>query len=255
MGDAAEDILRSFKLSDEQSKSYETVLAKFQGYFVKKRNVIFERAKFNQRRQLEGESVDDFITSLHSLSEYCNYGELREEMIRDRIVVGLRDSVLSEKLQLESELTLEKAITLARNRESVRKQQPVIRADTSSNIDAVGFSSKYKATKTHKSHKSNSADKSKCSRCGKPNHVGKEQCPAKTATCRKCHKRGHFQSVCRSTKFLKAVAKDGEDTDDSTDEELTYDHFIGTIEESDTLQVPTVTTGSDPWKATVSLNT
>jgi len=45
MGDAAEDILCSFKLSDEQSKSYETVLAKFHGYFVKKRNFIFERAK------------------------------------------------------------------------------------------------------------------------------------------------------------------------------------------------------------------
>ena len=130
--------------------SNKTVLAKFHEYFVKKRNVIFERAKFNQRRQQEGESVDDFITSLHSLSEYCNYGQLRDEMIQDRIVVGLRDSALSEKLQLESELTLEKAITLARNRESIRKQQPVVRADTSSNIDAVGFSSKHKSAKTHK---------------------------------------------------------------------------------------------------------
>ena len=253
MGDAAEDILRSFSLSDEQPKSYETVLAKFHGYFVKKRNVIFERAKFNQRRQQEGESVDDFITSLHSLSEYCNYGQLRDKMIRDRIVIGLRDSALSEKLQLESELTLEKAITLARNRESIRKQQPVVRADTSSNIDAVGFSSKHKSAKTHKSQKSNFVDKSKCSRCGKPNHLGKEQCPAKTATCRKCHKRGHFQTVCRSTKSVKTITND-EDTDDSADDELTYDRFIGTIEESDTLEVPTVTAGSDPWKITVSLN-
>ena len=117
-------------------------------------------------------------------------------MIRDRIVVGLHDSALSEKLQLESELTLEKAIILARNRESIRKQQPVVRADTSSNIDAVGFSSKHKSAKTHKSQKSNFVDKSKCSRCGKPNHLGKEQCPAKTATCRKCNKRGHFHTVC-----------------------------------------------------------
>ena len=83
MGDAAEDILRSFSLSDEQLKSYETVLAKFYGYFVKKQNVIFKRAKFNQRRQQEGESVDDFITSLHRLSEYCNYGQLIDEMIQD----------------------------------------------------------------------------------------------------------------------------------------------------------------------------
>jgi len=87
--------------------------------------------------------VDDFITSLHGLSEYCNYGQLRDEMIQDRIVVALHDSALSEKLQLESELTLEKAITLARNRESIRKQQPIVRADTSSNVDAVGFRQRF----------------------------------------------------------------------------------------------------------------
>ena len=43
-------------------------------------------------------SVDTFITAL---SEHCNYGALKEEMIRDRIVVGLRDSNLSLKLQLD----------------------------------------------------------------------------------------------------------------------------------------------------------
>jgi len=97
-------------------------------------------------------------------------------MIRDRIIIELCDSTLSEKLQLESELTLEKAITLARN---VGKQQPMVRADTSSSIDAVGYSNKHKGAKTLKS---NSAGNFKCSRCGKPNHRGKEQCPAKTAT-------------------------------------------------------------------------
>ena len=47
-------------------------------------------------------------------------------MIRDRIVVGLRDRKLSERLQLEADLTLEKAMTMARQSESVRKQQSVI---------------------------------------------------------------------------------------------------------------------------------
>ena len=37
-------------------------------------------------------------------------GALHDKMIRDRLVVGLRDANLSEKLQLDSELTLEKAI-------------------------------------------------------------------------------------------------------------------------------------------------
>ena len=59
-------------------------------------------------------------------------------MIHDRIVVGLRDSTLSEKLQLELNLTLEMAITFGRQKEQVKKQQQVIRADeTPSNIDAI----------------------------------------------------------------------------------------------------------------------
>ena len=40
-----------------------------------------------------------------------------------------RDAALSEKLQLDSKLTLEKAVTKARQAETVRQQQPVVRGD------------------------------------------------------------------------------------------------------------------------------
>ena len=109
MGDDADDILCSFRLSSADSKKYDTVKAKFDVHFVKRRNVIYGRAKFNLRRQGDGESVDSSITALYGLAEYCGYGNLHDEMIRDRIVVGIRDSSLAEKLQLDSELTLTKA--------------------------------------------------------------------------------------------------------------------------------------------------
>ena len=68
---------------------------------MKWRNVIFEQAKFNSRKQLQDETVDDFITDLFCLAEHCSYGELRDEMIRDRLVVGLLNASLSEKMQLD----------------------------------------------------------------------------------------------------------------------------------------------------------
>ena len=49
-------------------------------------------------------------------------------MIRDRIVVSLKDASLSEKLQPDSELTLEKAILKARQSEMVKKQQQELRS-------------------------------------------------------------------------------------------------------------------------------
>ena len=64
MGDQADDILNSFKLSTTQLKQYHTVKTKFDDHFVVRRNVIFQRAKFNLRRQEEGETVD-------TLSQHC----------------------------------------------------------------------------------------------------------------------------------------------------------------------------------------
>ena len=54
--------------------------------------------------------------------ETCEYGTLRDEMLRDRIVVGIQDSAMSEKLQLDPELTLEKTKRLVRQKEAVKEQ-------------------------------------------------------------------------------------------------------------------------------------
>ena len=84
MGDKADDILTSFGLSEEQARCYATVKEQFDKHFIPRRNIIFERARFNSRKQEEDETVDAFVTALHGLAEHCNYGNLHNEMIRDR---------------------------------------------------------------------------------------------------------------------------------------------------------------------------
>ena len=74
------------------------------------------------RRQEEGEPVDTFITALYSLAEHCGYGALHDEMIRDRIVIGICNAQQAEKLQLDSNLTLEKAVTQACQAEAIKLQ-------------------------------------------------------------------------------------------------------------------------------------
>ena len=130
MGDQADDILQSFTFNadkGENEKSYESVKKKFNEHFIPKRNVIYERAMFNSRKQQPGEPVDSFVTSLYTLVEHCDYKGLRDEMIRDRIVVGICDAKLSEKLQLDRELTLETAVTQVRQKEVIRQQQSTLR--------------------------------------------------------------------------------------------------------------------------------
>ena len=88
-----------------------------------RKNVIFERARFNQCSQKPGESAKQFITFLYSLAKNCADGDLKNKIIRDHIVVGIRDETLPECLQLDSELTLEKAKTLVRQQEVHEQHQ------------------------------------------------------------------------------------------------------------------------------------
>ena len=81
---------------------------------------------FNRRKQEDCESVDSFITDLHTLAKHCDFGALHNQLIRDRIVVGIMDSKLSERLQIDSDFTLEKAVTTVRQTEMVHQQQSTI---------------------------------------------------------------------------------------------------------------------------------
>lgn len=90
MGDEADDIFKSFTFAKGEERKYGKVKDKLGQHFIIKRNVIFERAKFKMGKQEPGEPVDGFIADLYCLSEHCEFGALRDELIRDRIVMGLQ---------------------------------------------------------------------------------------------------------------------------------------------------------------------
>ena len=164
---------------------------------------------------MQDETVDSFITDLFCLAEHCAYGQLCDELIRDRLVVGLLDASLSEKMQLDPELTLDKAIALARQSEAMHKQQPVVRSMQQQDCptveqeknDALSYNNPKNANKFRHADRQrfprNNAGggplhkeqtKQKCSRCGKSPKHSKQQCPAKDSTCKKCYKKGHYTS-------------------------------------------------------------
>ena len=73
-------------------------MAKFDSFFSVRKNVVIEHTKFNKRSQLPDEPVEQFITSLYNLTADCNFGELKDKLIRDRTVVRIRAASLSERL-------------------------------------------------------------------------------------------------------------------------------------------------------------
>lgn len=210
-------MLGSMRLTDEESTNYSKLTERFERYFIPRRNVIYERARFNLRSQMEHESVEEFITEVHRLAGTCDFGSLKEELIRDRLVVGLRDKKLSERLQLDSDLTLEKAVSMARNSEAVRGQQSLIHGDGTTikattektSLDALttsGTSSQrtkrpqpIRRQNRHTNAGQNApAANSSCRWCGSVQPHGRTQCPAHGRQCNNCKKLGHFASVCLS---------------------------------------------------------
>ncbi|XP_053388814.1 uncharacterized protein K02A2.6-like [Mercenaria mercenaria] len=234
MGQNADNLLKSFNLSADDSKKFEQVLDEFDKHFNPKKNVIHERAKFHSRRQNQGDTAESFIRSLYELFENCAFpGDTKNEQIRDKIVIGILDTNLSEKMQLESELTLEKAVQMARQSEIVKGQVKAQHDKERGSADEVSHGARpkqplgeYRAPKQNpakkKQHRTPMPKGQKqCTRCNRMHIQGK--CPAKGKNCRKCGKMDHF-SVCCRTKTLNELAEESD--------------YLGTIE-----------TGDGQWRA------
>ena len=89
------------------------VKSALENHFSDRRNVLVERARFNRRVQRPGEPVDTFIQELYKIAADCEYGTLKNELIRDRIIVGVVDDSLSDRLQSKPKLTLQEAVQIA----------------------------------------------------------------------------------------------------------------------------------------------
>lgn len=96
MGGNGNDILKILPIAERDFRCA-TVKRLFDTHFVGRSNIIFERARLKKRVQGEKESVVEFIESLYGLAETSPFGPLKEELIRDRKVVGICSSILSKK--------------------------------------------------------------------------------------------------------------------------------------------------------------
>ena len=75
-------------------------------------NVTMEHHKFNTCMQQRGESIQSFVADLKNKASACEFGELKDEMIKDRLVCGIENQRLRRNVLREGKFTLQKAIEL-----------------------------------------------------------------------------------------------------------------------------------------------
>eukprot|EP00118_Oscarella_pearsei_P022042 m.251331 g.251331 ORF g.251331 m.251331 type:complete len:156 (+) comp40334_c0_seq6:269-736(+) len=106
----------------EATERFLDVVQKFDDHFLSTINVTLERHLFFVRDQEVGETIDRYVLALRTLAKTCEFSTLTDALIRDRLVCGLRDHKVRERLLQTSNLTLQKVIDTCRALETARKQ-------------------------------------------------------------------------------------------------------------------------------------
>ncbi|XP_048584107.1 uncharacterized protein LOC116603135 [Nematostella vectensis] len=276
MGPESKKIMNSLPtLTNADKKDPKRIIEGLRNYFVPQRNVLYERFVFNSATQKPSESVDEYVVRLRHLAKSCEFGDLKDSLIRDRIVIGTTDEGGRERLLRERPVpSLDKVVESLRAAEISRTHRQVISGKPySSQAETIHHTDKRQPNRrnnqrkgrgnngnnggqqktngnkrrqtqdrrppTPESHNSSTS----CHWCGKKADHVKKDCPAKDAKCRNCGKTGHYAVVCRSNKQVHEVNREEEG---SYQEDYYLDdcYFMGEV----------ITTNDEFWSAEVLIN-
>ncbi|XP_060855321.1 uncharacterized protein LOC132933002 [Metopolophium dirhodum] len=138
-------IYNSFEFNKaNDAAKYDAVIRKFDEYFIPKKNIVYEQHMFFTRDQKTGESIDEYVKELRLLAASCEFGKLVDTLIRGRLICGLTDNKIKERLLKESNIGLEKVLDVCRSDEVVRKQMSAMDNGTNNcNVEEIQKLKKY----------------------------------------------------------------------------------------------------------------
>ncbi len=207
VGQDAVDTYSTFTYDEEgDDKKFDKVVEKFATHCKGKKNITYERYVFNCRVQVEGESVDTFVTALKTLADTCEFGDLKESLILHRVIIGIKDKGMKQRLLRTDNLTLDTALTQIRAATAAASQiEQIANAQPQpAPIDALRQaqnqsqrssrrnrnrtsqtkkSSKATAAVSHTKRADISRKKKDCWTCGGPYPHENDHCPAQGKQC------------------------------------------------------------------------
>ena len=162
--------------------------------------VIAERHRFYSRVQANDESVSEFLAAIKALAATCEFNNLGlEEMLRDRLVMGMSSEQTRKVLLTERNLSFKKAVDVAIGREAAEqgaKEVGQFLQGASGNVLAINSNNNH-ANKKYNQKPTNSGRPrpyQPCRGCG--SRHWNDECPFRNAKCHNCDKTGHIAKVC-----------------------------------------------------------
>ena len=91
-GPEALEVYNTFQwASDGDENKVDKIMEQFERYCNPRKNLTFERHSFFSKNQRNGESIDAYVTDIRNKAARCEFGDLKDGLIRDRIVCGIND--------------------------------------------------------------------------------------------------------------------------------------------------------------------
>ena len=126
----------------ENLSDWRVVMAKMEKHCFGEVNEIYERYCVNMQDKLPMESVDSFVAELRNLAKTRNFCDcLQDSLIRDLIVLGIKNEQTTKKLLRVRDLTLNHCIDVCRSEEVTELQMKSLSGPVD-NINQVKSSSK-----------------------------------------------------------------------------------------------------------------
>ena len=99
---------------------------------------------FNTHSQRDGETTDQYVTDLKTKAQF---GELKDSLIRDRIVCGIHCDKPRSRLLREPDLMLQRAVDICRANKTTSSQMKSFTSDQINDLPAIhGIRSQPKQT-------------------------------------------------------------------------------------------------------------
>ena len=117
-------------IHEDHQKNMDMIIAQFEAHCCPLKNETLERYRFNTCSQQPGDSIQQFVTKLKTLAATCEFDHLKNSLIRDRIICGIRDTGAREKLLSREKLTLEQTLDFLITRELARERSEVFNSNS-----------------------------------------------------------------------------------------------------------------------------
>ncbi|KAK3733980.1 hypothetical protein QZH41_001130 [Actinostola sp. cb2023] len=206
IGPSAYKILRNLTSPEKANeKPYEEIITLLRNHFAPKPSQTVQRFKFHSRVRSQGEKISDFIADLRKLAEGCDFGESLNDMLRDRLVCGIADDKIQNRLLIEQDLTFLKAYNIAICQETAARDASILHNAINNQPTTVNKISGYKNHGKDTSIRQKEREKL-CYRCGSPDHLA-PKCRFQSTECNYCHKVGHLEKVCRSKRLSRKASQ------------------------------------------------